>query len=222
MQFHSILFDNEIKIDSHTPDTTLLNDTNLDQIIKTVISYRKDFDIEYFFYILCDDIKTINYRQNIIKDLQRDNFYTKVDKFSQKMVKTKRYRQIIKKFDEEIYKKSWFFQMAVEYSEAILAFLDLLNKADINSTGFTLLKEYITNYIKRDIFISMQKDINILKENLAYITYDITIDGLTFKVKRYEDEENYAKVIKKLFKKFEKNEEDEKIECHYEKNKRNK
>ncbi len=218
MQFHSILFDNEVKIDSHTSDTTLLNDTNLDQIIKTVISYRKDFDIEYFFYILCDDIKTINYRQNIIKDLQRDNFYIKVDKFSQKMVKTKRYRQIIKKFDEEIYKKSWFFQMAVEYSEAILAFLDLLNKADINSTGFTLLKEYITNYIKRDIFISMQKDINILKENLAYITYDITIDGLTFKVKRYEDEEDHAKVIKKLFKKFEKNEEDEKIECHYEKN----
>ena len=218
VQFYSILFDKKTKTDTYSPDSTLLIDTNLDQVIKSVVSYKKDFDIEHFFYLLCDDIQTIDYRQNVIQDLLRDRFYIKVDEFSQKMLKTKRYRQIIKKFDEEIYKKSWFFQMVVDFNKALLEFLSLLNKAKITSKGFTLLKEHIANYIKSDDFIFMQKEMYSLKEELSAITYDITIDGLTFKVKRYEDEEDYTKEIDKLFEKFNQNEEDEKIECHYEKN----
>ena len=218
MQFYSILFEKENQTDTYTPDPVLLADTNLDQIIKTIISYKKDFDIERFFYILCDDIKTIHYRQNVVKDLLRDNFYIKVDKFSQEMLKIKRYRQIIKKFDEEIYKKSWFLQMMVDFNKAILEFLYTLDTSDINSKGFVLLKEHISNYTKSDDFISMQKEMCSLKEDLSAITYDITLDGLTFKVKRYENEENYAKDVSKLFNKFEQNKEDEKIECHYEKN----
>ncbi len=206
MQFHSILFDTKVKTDTYAPDSTLLKDTNLDQIIKTIISHKKDFDIEHFFYLLCDNIKTINYRQNVIKDLQRDKFYVKVDEFSQKILKTKRYQKIIKKFDEEIYKKSWFFQMVVEFNKAVLEFLSVLNKSNITSEGFTLLKKYITNYIKSDDFISMQKDMHSLQEELSSITYDITIDGLTFRVKRYENEENYAKDVSELFKEFEQNE----------------
>ena len=218
MRFYSILFDKKTKTDAYILDSTLLIDTNLDQVIKTIISYKKDFDIEHFFYLLCNDIQTIDYRQDVIKDLRRDSFYIKVDEFSQKMLKTKRYQKIIKKFDEEIYKKSWFFQMVVEFSKAVLEFLSVLNKSDTTSEGFTLLQKHITDYIKSDDFISMQNDIYSLKEELSSITYDITVDGLTFKVKRYENEENYAKDVSKLFKKFEQNEQNEKIECHYEKN----
>jgi len=218
LQFYSILFEKDSQTSTNASNSTLLIDTNLDQVIKTVISYKKDFDIEHFFYLLCNDVKTINHRQNVIKDLQKDEFYIKVDKFSQKMLKTKRYQKIINKFDDEIYKKSWFFQMIVDFDEAILEFLSILNKSKITSEGFTLLKEYIANYIKSDDFISMQKEMYSLQKELSAITYDITIDGLTFKVKRYENEENYAKDISELFKKFEENEENEEIECHYEKN----
>jgi len=218
MCFKSILFYHKPTPNTLSPTSTMLSDLNLDQIIKTVISYKKDFDIEKFFYIPLDDATSITYRQEVINDLQNDDFFLKVDDFCQKMLKTKRQQKFIEQFDVEIYKKSWFFQMVVDYTKAILEFLKVLNDANLTSKGFKLLNEYILSFTNSTLYKSMQNDMHSLQKELNSIIYDITIDGLTIKVKRYEDEKDCSQKVKELFEKFAQDDAKDEVECHYEKN----
>ncbi len=205
MRFCSILFDKNKKIKNLSSSLDFYKDLNLNQIINTVISYKKEYNFTKFFYIPINDTQTIFYRQEIIKDLQNDKFYIIIDKFCQKMLNIQKYQKRIKEFNHDLYKNSWFLQMALIYIEALDNLSNSLKSANLKAKGFLLFRDFLNNYLQSDKFKILQNDAQTLQKQLDSIMYDITIDGLTFKVKKYEGEEDYSKEIKKIFKKFEQN-----------------
>ncbi len=205
MKFYSILFNNNKKIKSILSSLDFYKDLNLNQIINTVISYKKEYNFTKFFYIPINDAQTIIYRQEIIKDLQNDKFYIIIDKFCQKMLNIQKYQKHIKEFNHDLYKNSWFLQMALIYIEALDNLSNSLKSANLKAEGFLLFREFLDFYLKSDEFKTLRNDTQSLQKQLDSIMYDITIDGLTFKVKKYEEEDDYSKEIKKIFKKFEQN-----------------
>lgn len=217
MNFFSILFHKKVNLKPLKANLDFYSDLNLDTVIDSIISYKKEYDIKRFFYMPLDDIDTVIYRQEILKDLQNGEFYKEVDEFCKNIQKIKRDKDFIEKNDTEVYKKSLFYQMMLDFHKFITEFSNKLNDFEIHSRGLILFRKYIENYLQSDTFITMQKKLFDLKKELEEITYDITLDGLTIRVKRYEDEEDYTSIIKEIFKKFEQNEVD-KAECHYEKN----
>ncbi len=206
MQFYSILFDKNMKAKELSSSLDFYRDLNLDQIIDTAVSYKKEYDFKKFFYTPLDDIQTITYRQEIVKDLQNSEFYLRVDEFCQEMLEIQRHQKLIKELDYDIYKNSWFLQMALVYVRALEGFCDSLKSANLHSKGFLLFRDFLGIYLQSDEFKSLRNDMQSLKKQLDSIMYDITIDGLTFKVKRYEGEEDYSQEVKKVFEKFEQNE----------------
>ncbi len=217
MQFYSILFDKTNRAKELSPSLDFYRDLNLDQIIDATVSYKKEYDFKKFFYTPLDDIQTITYRQEIIKDLQNDEFYLRVDEFCQEMLRIKEYQKLVEEPDYDIYKNSWFFQMALAYIQALNTFYESLKSANLHSDGLILFRDYFKTYLKSEGFKSLQNDMESLKEQLDSIMYDITILGLTFKVKRYENEEDYSLETKEVFKKFEQNDTSE-IKSQFEKN----
>ncbi len=205
MKFHSILFDKDEKIKILSSSLDFYKDLNLNQIINTITSYKKEYNFTKFFYIPLNNIQTITYRQEIMKDLQNDKFYIIIDEFCQKMLNIQKYQKQIKEFSYELYKNSWFLQMALIYIEALDNLNKSLNFAHLHSKGFLLFRNFLNNYMQSDKFKILLKDTQTLQKQLDSIIYDITIDGLTFKVKKYEGEEDYSKEIKQVFKKFEQN-----------------
>lgn len=108
MQFHSILFDqNRVAEYSHFLD--FYTDLNLDQIIETTISYKKEFDIKKFFYMPLSEKKSIIYRQDIVKDLQKEKFYIIVDEFANKLLDIKKQQDMIKNLEYEEFEKRLVF-----------------------------------------------------------------------------------------------------------------
>ena len=205
MQFCSILFDKTKRAKELSSLLDFYRDLNLDQIIDTIVSYKKEYDFTKFFYTPLDDMQTIIYRQEIIKDLQNDEFYLRVDEFCQEMLKIQRYQKLTKELDYDIYKNSWFLQMSLVYINALEGLYNSLKSANLHSKGFLLFHDFLGIYLQSDEIKSFQNDMRSLEKQLDSIMYDITIDGLTFKVKRYEGEENYSQEIKKVFEKFEQN-----------------
>ena len=203
MRFYSILFDKNKRAKELSSSLDFYRDLNLDQIIDTAVSYKKEYDFKKFFYTPLDNIETITYRQEIIKDLQNDEFYIRVDEFCQEMLEIEKYQKLIKELDYDVYKNSWFLQMALVYVSALESFYDSLKSVDLHSKGLLLFREFLKTYLQSDEFKSLRSDMQSLKKQFDSIIYDITIDGLTFKVKRYEGEEDYTQKIKKVFKRFE-------------------
>ncbi|MFK5881097.1 MAG: hypothetical protein QM482_02690 [Sulfurospirillum sp.] len=202
MQFFSILFRQNTKVEELSSSLDFYADLNLDQIIETVISYKKKFDIKKFFYMPLTDKESIVYRQEIVKDLQNKKFYLRVDEFSHKLLDIKNYRDMIKDLEFKEYKNGWFLQMAMLYCEALMSFYEILKSTDLHSQGLLAFYKYLHDYLRSDVFTSLQKKMMQIREKLDSIMYDVTIDGLTFKVKKYEKEDDYTKEIGEVFSKF--------------------
>jgi len=217
MQFSSILFNHNSRAEELSSALDFYKDLNLDQIIDAVISYKKEFDIKRYFYMPQISKEDTIYRQDIVKDLQIDRFYLKVDEFSNKILQIIQYRDMIKNLEYKEYKNGWFLQMLLLYCGALEDFDRVLKPAELYSQGFLSFREYLDSYLQSDDFISMQKEMVSIQEKLDLIVYDVKVDGMTFRVKKYEDEDDYTKGIERVFEKFERDEIEEQ-ECKFDKN----
>jgi DNA mismatch repair ATPase MutS len=217
MQFSSILFIHKDKISQNDFSLPFYDDLNLDQIIETVISYGKEYDIKRFFYTPLPNIKDIQYRQDVMKDLENPLLFSLILDFSQKMKQVETSKQMIEDLSYKEYKITYFLQMSITYIEAVEAFANALNQLDLHSNGFILLDEYIQLYLQKKSFISLKNETKELKKKFDSLNYEIVVDGLTIRVRRYENEVDYSQVINNIFEKF-KVKSVENKKCQFEKN----
>ena len=217
MQFSSILFEGLERPAELSDELEIYNDLNLDQIIDVAVTLKKEFDIKKFFYMPLYDEKSIVYRQEILKDLQKDDFYHKVDEFSHKMLEIKNQQIVIDTLEYREFKNGLFLQMALDYCEAISDFAKDLKSANLHSSGFLLFSDFLQTYLNSDGYKSLYEYAQKLKTDLSSITYAIVIDGLSFRVKKYNNEIDYVREIKRVFHKFEQDEVSAKS-CKFDKN----
>ena len=206
MQFSSILFERFERPAELSDALDIYKDLNLDQIIDVAVTLKKEFDIKKFFYMPLNDEKSIVYRQEVLKDLQNNDFYYKVDEFAHEMLEIKNQQKRIDTLDYKEYKNGLFLQMALDYCEALSTFAKALKEANLHSRGFLLFYDYLQAYLNCDDYKSLYSDAQKLKTKLASVTYMIGIDGLTFKVKKYDNEIDYVPEIERVFHKFEQDE----------------
>jgi len=217
MQFYSILFTHKDKMSQNDFDLPFYGDLNLDQIIETVISYKKEYDLKRFFYTPVCDVKDIQYRQEVMKDLENPLFFSLVCDFSQKMKQVEKNKQVMQDLSFKEYKIRYFLQISIVYIEAIESFANAINKFELHSVGFTLFEKYIQLYLKSKSFISLKNEAKELEKKINSLSYEILIDGLMIRVRRYENEVDYSQVIQNIFKKFEVKDIENK-KCQFEKN----
>jgi len=87
MTFHSILFgtieDSIIKETLEAPP--FFADLNLDQIIDAIIVGKQEYNLKPFFYTSLNDIGAIEYRHEIMRDLENKIVFEHIKSFAQKM-----------------------------------------------------------------------------------------------------------------------------------------
>ncbi|MDI3310961.1 MAG: DNA mismatch repair protein MutS, partial [Thermoanaerobacterium sp.] len=204
MTFQSILF---INADDIT-NVDLLNepvffkDLNIDQIIDAITFGRNEYNLKPFFYKSPIDKETIIYRQEIMKELENNTLFMSIKSFSEKF---QRMREGLKQVDKLYYKyqkERWFLDAVNLYVDAVVFLANDLAQIDLKSTGFIAFREYILNYVKSDLFISLNNATKKLEEDLSSVKYSILIRGNSIKVSKYELEINYSDIVEETFKKF--------------------
>jgi len=206
MQFSSILFERFERPVELSDALDMYRDLNLDQMIDEIVTFKKEFNIKRFFYMPLNDEKSIIYRQEVLRDLQNDDFYHQVDEFAHKMLEIKNQQKRIDVLDYKGYKNGLFLQMVLDYCVALSTFAKALKSANLRSRGFLLFYDYLQAYLNCDEYKLLYSDAQKLKNELASVTYMIGIDGLTFKVKKYNNEIDYVPEIERVFHKFEQDE----------------
>ena len=87
MRFRSILFD-ESEFCAATKGgeaPEYFSDLNLDQIVESITSGRDEYKLKPFFYALLSRVATINYRHEILRDLENPVLSRDIGSFARKM-----------------------------------------------------------------------------------------------------------------------------------------
>ena len=204
MSFQSILFESitaNLVIETSVPPNFFV-DLNLDQIIDAVTAFRQEFDLKPFFYTPLRDIATIQYRQEVMQDLEDAVLMERIKSFAQRMGIVLRYLGLIEKLDSKNFREGWFLEAAQVYCEAVESLAHDLGDANLKSPGLLALRKYVSTYASSDDFKLLLGDTRELKAALSTISYCVIFKGLTVKVRKYEGETDYTVEVEKLFEKF--------------------
>ena len=202
MTFHSILFDNDNIQKETTEPPAFFTDLNLDQVIDAIAAPKDEYNLKPFFYTSLREVGTIQYRHEIMRDLEDDALMAAIKSFAGKMIIVRRYLGLVEKLEFKYHREGWFLETALVYCNALTELAHDLSVAGIKSRGFLAFREYVKDYVNSHEFQSLLTDAKNVKGGLSGIKYSVIIQIGAFKVRMYADEADYSVEVEKTFEKF--------------------
>jgi DNA mismatch repair protein MutS len=204
MTFRSILFERtEDTIQKETremPDFFV--DLNLDQLIDAITAGRQEYHLEPLFYTSLNDIDAIEYRHEIMRDLEYQVLYDHMRTFAQRMRTMRKQLAQAGKLSYTYQKESLFVDAVEMYCEAVTGLVRDLTLVDLRSRGLLAFRDYVTDYADSGRFTSLLAETKSLKADLSAITYCLLIRGNSVQVRKYESERDYSADVAETFAKF--------------------
>jgi DNA mismatch repair protein MutS len=204
MTFHSVLFKNatdSVKRETpHAPDFFV--DLNLDQIIDAITVGKDEYNLKPFYFTALHDLNTIHYRHEILRDLENDLLFEHIRSFAEQMRVTRQRLAQAAKLYHRLQKHSWFLAALELYCFTTNRLFNDLSHVDLQSSGLSSFRDYLTHYIQSDRFTSLLAETKKLTSDLATVKYCVLIKGNGFKVRRYESEIDYSADVEETFEKF--------------------
>ena len=204
MSFPSILFarPEDFTNDQQLDEADFFTDLNLDQIIAAITAGRDEYNLKPFFYFPLNRTDEIEYRHEVMQDLESATLLEQVKSFTQKM---RTMREHLTQADDLVHtyqKKAWFLDAVEIYCDAVNCFADDLSHEALKSRGFRSFRKYLADYVQSDGFTSLVAEIKKIKADLAAAKYCVLLKGDSFKVRKYELESDYSADVEETFEKF--------------------
>jgi DNA mismatch repair ATPase MutS len=177
-------------------------DLNLDQIVASITAGRDEYNLKPVFYTPLSHVETINYRHNILRDLENRTLFGHIGSFAQKMRSMRDHLGQADKLHYPYQKQRWFLDAVDVYCDAVSCLTRDLTLADLRSRGFLEFRDYLTSYTTSGEFASLLADTQKLKADLSGVRYRLHIEGNRIKVSRYESEPDYGADVLQTFEKF--------------------
>jgi DNA mismatch repair ATPase MutS len=204
MPFRSILFDQSetsaVVAGQQAPE--FFTDLNLDQIVASITAGREEYNLTPFFYTPLSRVETINYRHEILRDLENEALLGHVRSFAEKMRAMRDHLAQADKLHYKYQKQRWFLEAVDIYSSAVGCLSHDMTLASPKSRGFVALGEYLTRYTKSPGFASLVVETKKLKADLSAVRYCLHLKDKRIKVSRHDSEADYGAEVLRTFEKF--------------------
>ncbi len=204
MTFHSILLDEpdgEAQIETNESPQCFV-DLNLDQVFAAITTDWKDYNLSPFYNTPLKNIQTIQYRHDVIRDLEIDGLLECISAFSAQM---RAMRVRLEEAKHIYYKRAAqreFLGAVQLYCEAIHDLSRCLCTFHLGSKGLLTFREYVKAYVLSSDFLSLSSEVSMLRVELSAIRYCLVIKGNGVSVRNYEEEDNYSTAVEQTFEKF--------------------
>ncbi len=207
MQFSGLLFyDVETKEIVDPPQIQhYIRDLNIDQIIDSITINKNEYNLKPFFYTTITDQNLINYRQEIMHDLENKDLLKCVQSFCEGMIIVRKDLQKSTNYYYLNQKQRWLLDAAGKYCYYVKEFYERLKSIDLKSRGLLDFRQFLEGYLSSQKFIVMNKEIIDIQDALARVKYALLIKENTISVRRYEQQENFQIEIESTFAKFKQN-----------------
>ena len=177
-------------------------DLNLDQVLRSMVAGRRQYELEPFFYAPLHEVDAVLYRHEVLRDLERRELLEPVNRFAETMRQMREHLLQVQKLHYGLQKQAWFLDAAAIYCEAVRALAHELAEREEASRGLQRLSRYLTGYVGSERFTSLAAETQELKDALAEIRYAVRIHGPRVTVSRYEGEPDYSAEVEEIFARF--------------------
>jgi DNA mismatch repair protein MutS len=207
MAFESILYvDGAVDVPpaGDTEQPRFFGDLNLDQVVAGITD-KCEYDLKPFFYSALKDIRTIQYRQEVMQDLQDENVLRALEAFTARMRAMRARREQSNDANRSGYRiaaQRLFLGAVREYCEAVECLSRDLASVVPNSRGLCEFSAYLRGYANSDGFRSVAGDAGSLAADLDAITYSLLLNNGSVTVRHYAGEMDYTVTVEDLFRKF--------------------
>ncbi len=206
MTFESVLFPPGRRRKEETPEApAFFRDLNLDQVIEAITAGREwqEYNLKPFFYLCPNEVDTITYRQEIMRDIEKNSLKEPIQSFAQQMrVVRNHLAQVEKLLYWRYQRERWFLDAVQAYCSGVRRLLQDLDGADLQSRGLVAFHEFLQSYVESEHFTSLLHETEQLLVTLSEVRYSLVIKGLRIDVRRYEGEPDYSVEIENTFAKF--------------------
>jgi len=202
--FNSILFASpeDPTRDAPLEPPEFFADLNCDQIVDAITVGRDEYDLKPFFYARLQRVDAIQYRHEVMQDLESPSLYQRVNFFAAKMREARDHLVRVQKLYYKEQKQAWFLDAVDVYCEIINSFAAELAISDLRSRGFLAFRDYLSNYRRSAGFNALLTETKELKAALAAVEYCVLTKGSSFTVRKYEAEADYSIEVEETFEKF--------------------
>ena len=163
--FRSILFDEyEPGADIERREVPeFFTDLNLDQIVASITAGRDEYNLKPFFHTPLSHVETINYRHDILRDLENQAVFGHIQSFAEDMRTVRGHLDQAQKLHYKRQKQSWFLDAVEIYCKAVRRLTSNLAIADVRSRGFVAFRQFLKDYTESADFTSLAADTEKLK-----------------------------------------------------------
>jgi DNA mismatch repair protein MutS len=202
--FHSLLFERSSgSVGAGAPEEPLFfADLNLDQVLASMIAGREEYGLKPFFYAPLRDAATVAYRQEILRDLEKDEVAEAVRAFATRMREMRGHIAQAEKLRYKYQKERWFLDAVETYRGAVSSLAEDFDTLDVRSRGFLAFRDYLTGYTKSGGFTGLAAETPKMRHDLAGVRYCIHIKGSRVRVSKYDGETDYSAEVEQTFEKF--------------------
>ncbi|MGP7995987.1 MAG: MutS-related protein [Streptosporangiaceae bacterium] len=203
-RFHSILFEGagDAARAEHSKQPSCFPDLNLDQAVAAMTGGRAEYRLTPFFYTPLTDQRTVEYRHDILRDLEHEATRQTVQAFGAGMRRMRERLAQASKLHYRYQQERWFAGAVDTYCQAVRSLTGELGRLDLGSRGFQGLTEYLTAYTASDAFTSLAARTQQLYRDLGTVSYSIHIKGNRVRVSKYDGEPDYSAQVEQTFAKF--------------------
>lgn len=198
----SVLFPDPSRGSTEVEEPDYFTDLYLDQVVEAITAGRETYDLRPFFHTPLSDVETIEYRHEVLRDLQNQDVYAHVRAFAGSMRQMRKQLEQAGKLHYNQQRQAWSRDAVETYCRGVRQLSEDLGDDDLGSRGLCAVRDHVAEYVASDAFRTLVDEARRVKEGLASVRYSLTIRGSRVKVGRYEGEEDYSEEIARTFEKF--------------------
>lgn len=204
MTFHSIL--NARSAGTGKAEMTeapaYFGDLNLDQIVASITAGKAEYNLAPFFYEPLKTREAIEYRQQVMRDLEDNAHFDAITRFANAMKSVREHLGQSGKMHYKYQKEAWLLDGVELYCQGVQNLLAEFKDTKPSSTGLLGFLDFLEGYVASTSFQQLLKEITSLKAKISSIRYTLLIGAGVVTVSGYHEEADYGTEIQADFEKF--------------------
>lgn len=183
-----------------TPE--FFSDLRLDQVIARLVADREEYDLAPFFHTPLVDHASILYRQEAMRDLEKQPVRAAVDAFAGRMRSMRAHRDTEAKAYYPREKQRWRLAAAEAYADAAERLAHDLASCDLESAGLRRFRSALLDHVRAPAFTALVSETRQLASGLASVRFGMLVRDASVRVQQYQGEADYSVAVEETFRKF--------------------
>jgi DNA mismatch repair protein MutS len=203
MTSHSVLYESDVdRANDGYEQPDHLHDLHVDRIVESVTAGYEAYDLGGFFRAPLSSTAAIEYRHEVMRDLEDDRIFAAVRSFGDSMRRMHEHMQLSERMQHHYQKRRWFLHALETYGLAVSGLAASLGQVEPKSRALRSLREYLVAYAGSDAFAALQRGSTKLAGELSDVRYTIFVKGNRVTVDRFAGEIDFSTDVGETFRTF--------------------